>query len=35
MLIYSKTTKPKPHPVPGIELKSWPKLLGMKTLAAG
>ena len=35
MLIYSKTTKPKPHPVPGIDLKSWPKLLGMKTLAAG
>ena len=29
MLIYSKTTKPDPPPVPGIERKSWLRLLGI------
>ena len=40
MLIHGKTTKPNPQPVPGIERKSWLKLLVLvlcfkKTLAAG
>ena len=29
MLIYGKTTKPNPRPVPGTERKSWLKLLGI------
>ena len=29
MLIHRKTTKPNPQPVPGIERKSWLKLLGI------
>ena len=29
MLIHGKTTKPNPQPVPGIERKSWLKLLGI------
>ena len=29
MLIHRKTTKPNPQPVPGIECKSWLKLLGI------
>ena len=29
MLIHGKATKPNPQPVPGIERKSWLKLLGI------